>query len=51
MIIAVTEKWSLRPACGEFMEITTQDDKEVSACIIDARHVRSSSTDAFHYVL
>lgn len=30
MIIAVTEKWSLRPACGEFMEITTQDDKEVS---------------------
>ncbi|KAK9900437.1 hypothetical protein P389DRAFT_157107 [Cystobasidium minutum MCA 4210] len=27
MIIAVTEKWSLRPACGEFMEITTQDDK------------------------
>lgn len=31
MIIAVTEKWSLRPACGEFMEITTQDDKAVSS--------------------
>lgn len=25
MIIAVTQKWSLRPACGEFLEITTQD--------------------------
>jgi len=30
LIVAVTEKWSLRPACGEFMEITTQDDNKVS---------------------
>ena len=31
MIIAVTQKWSARPACGEFMEIQTTDKgKKVS---------------------
>lgn len=35
LIIAVTQKWSSRPACGEFMEIQTQDKgkKVSSACI------------------
>ncbi|KAL7005889.1 hypothetical protein EMMF5_004625 [Cystobasidiomycetes sp. EMM_F5] len=28
LIIAVTEKWSLRPACGEFLELTTVDAKD-----------------------
>lgn len=41
LIVAVTEKWSLRPHCGEFMEISTTDapkgkeNRKVVARVVD----------------
>ncbi|EGG07491.1 uncharacterized protein MELLADRAFT_105838 [Melampsora larici-populina 98AG31] len=35
LVIAVTQKWNLRPACGEFFEISVAGGKSVVARVVD----------------